>query len=878
MVCDSVEWRPKRQLYKIFSGLCYSFHNTTVNFQIGGNTVIKRLVIAGQVTIFKSPSPKSPGGDITLDAEIHSSGIVENKAVHVWSDDADLSVYFLSRINASGDGMYVLPTTGWGKEYVVAGYSSLLIPANQGDFPSEFVVVAEKNNTQLTIIPSMDLRKDGFPNVIDHPRGIPFTQMLNKGECIQYQVTGSPQDDAWDVSGTIITSNNPIGVMGASVCPFIPVDKPYCDYILDMLQPVRSWSNNYFTAPFAGRKYGGDAFLLVASKDSQIILQNGMQVALINKYQHLFLYDIKDPSIWKSDAPFMLVQYIESTTAGAPTGANPSFPDPAMVVMNGADQFRKDLIFQTPRIDVTSGQTDFTNYVNIVIPANHEVNTTYDGHPIGGGALPNIQLIEKLPIPNTSWEAIRLTYKNSVGEGVHSITSDTGVGVYAYGYANYESYAWSGHLGTVSILNSNDTIPPTVTESGNCFSFHVIANDILPSDSKLGQVVTDTMFNMLFTLDSNFVPGAGIGTSFYDLHIVDSTKEAIITVSIYDLAGNRTTVTSIYKPQIVKFSVNPLNFGVGSVGNFSFLYDTICNTGSIPFHFKTANLSLVKKSVGFSIDSIGADGDIPVGGCRVIKIRFAPLSPPTVRDTLAIFDTCSTIICLLVGNAGVPDFALSDFNFGCIDLGKVSTVNATIASNFGAGAITIDSIWTDDPVHFTFSGTPKLPTTIKVNDQLPFQFIFAPTTKDTICTTVHFLSAEAGVRTAKLCGCGQTPASVQSDEYSSSISKGSEEYSLISAKLDHGDDLVILPPVPNPLLHGENSIRFDYGLKYDSQSGLAIYDILGNLVATIIQSGFQNAGIYEINFPIPSKMTSGAYIYRLFGAGRVLSGKLVVSK
>ena len=859
---------------KYFNIYVNSTHNTTVNFQVGGGPVIRKPLTAGQVTMFKTPTPKAPAGDFSLTNEITTSGVVETKTFHIWSDNADIAVYLLSRRDFSSDGAYIIPSIGWGKEYVVGAYSSLVVPGV--DLPSEFVVIANKDNTLISVIPNWDLRKNGFPDTIEHKKGIPFTQLLNRGECIQYQVLGNPQDDQWDVTGTVVTANNPIGVIGASVCPFITLSDPYCDHIMDMLQPVRSWSNSYFTAPFAGRLYGGDGFLLVGSRNGQVIFQNNLQVAIVNKYQPFFVYDIVDPSHWTSDDPFMLVQYVCSATHGVPQGKPRNAGDPAMVVMNGADQFRKDIIFQTPKIDLASGQTTFTNYVNVLLPTSHEGSTTYDGKLIRGSSFPGVKLIEKFPIPNTSWEAIRFTYNIGVGEGAHHITSDTGIGAYVYGFGTDDSYAWSGHLGT-TVNNSSDTIPPSVSVSGACFCSHVRMFDKGPTQSKLSSFIVDSSFNMTFVPDSNFIPGAGQDSSFYDICVIDYSAEAYSSISIYDIAGNRTTVISKYKPQLVTFSQNPLNFGSVSVGNSASLYDTICNTSQVPYHFKSANLSLLNNNLGFSIDSSYTDGDIPVGGCRVIKIRFTPLSPPTVKDTLALFDSCLTITCPIIGNGGVPDFALSDFNFGCITLGTVSKVDATVAANFGAGIITIDSIWTDDAVHFTFSGTPKLPLVLKSKDQSAFQFNFTPTTKDTICTTVHFHSLEAGEHTAKLCGCGLPPSAVGTKSYYSTLSKESSEYSLISSQLDKGADLFVLPPVPNPT-QGSHTVRFAYGMKYDSQTGLEIYDIIGNLVAAARGDGFQYAGIYEINLPIPSKMTSGNYIYRLFGAGKVISGKLVVTK
>ncbi len=91
-----------------------------------------------------------------VDAVAKTSGVVENKAVRVWSDDADLSVYELSRNPATSDGIYVIPTVGWGKDYVVASYSSLF--ELSFDYPSEFSIVSAMDNTNVAITPNTDVR------------------------------------------------------------------------------------------------------------------------------------------------------------------------------------------------------------------------------------------------------------------------------------------------------------------------------------------------------------------------------------------------------------------------------------------------------------------------------------------------------------------------------------------------------------------------------------------------------------------------------------------------------------------------------------------------------------------------------------------------
>ncbi len=881
-----LNYSPTDRSTKYFTIYVNSLRNTTVHLQIGGGAIIEKSVVAGKVTTFSSYTSSQPSNDIPLSTEIFLSGVVEQKGVHVWSDDADIAVYFLSRRDYSSGGSYILPTIGWGKEYIVGAYESIFDPKGQADWPSEFAIVANQDNTTVTITPNWDLRSDGFSTTIEHPKKVPFTVNLNKGECVQYQTVLPVNDGECDVTGTIISSNNPVGVIGASVAPYLPFPNGFADYCVTMLQPVSSLSNSYFTAPFAGRIFGGDVYCVIATT-KQIIFRNGVQVATLGfKGDHYFIQDETAPSppaLWTSDAPFELMQYIPSAKFGAPAnGTTRNDGDADMLNINSTDQFKKSIFFQTPTIVSGPGQADFRNYVNIILPISHESKTTYDGILLSDGVNPpNVSKKERLPIPNTSWEAMRLTYVAGQGEGTHHALSDTGIGAYVYGYGSDESYSWNANMGTGAV-GSTDTIPPIASVSGSCFVTHIVVSDSAISASKLNSILIDTLFNMSFIVDPNFIAGLGTNNSFYDLHVVDSTQDAYANVSIYDVAGNRTTVESIYKPELVKFTPAVVNFGSGNVGTPQFGYDTICNSGSVPFHFTSAGIVLTHGNKGFAIDSVGADGDIAIGGCRIIGIRFNPIIPTTAFDTIRILDDCFTITSSLIGNGGQPDFVITDEDFKCQPIPSITKRSDAILMNVSNITLTFDSIYLDDAVHFGYDATTpisnKLPFALIANSQRKMEFSFKPDSAGNFQTLAHFHSVEIGWKTANLIGCGQVNASVVKNEYPSFLSKESPSYILLSSQLDHGSELVLLPPMPNPATGLSAYVHFIYGLRSASPLDLSVYDILGNLIATVIHAEHQDAGIYETSLSLGAIMSPGSYIYRFAGAGKVLSGKLVVAR
>src|SRR5207237_10923822 len=124
------------------------------------------------------------------------------------------------------------------------------------------------------------IRQEGSPQAccscLIHPKGQPFVEILNRGQAIQYQTTCTQNTEDYDFTGTVIDANNPVGVVGGSTCPNIPMENPYCDHVSDMMAPVRTWAQTYYTAPFypaaPGKQWS--SFCVISSKPHQTIYRS----------------------------------------------------------------------------------------------------------------------------------------------------------------------------------------------------------------------------------------------------------------------------------------------------------------------------------------------------------------------------------------------------------------------------------------------------------------------------------------------------------------------------------------------------------------------------------------------------------------------------
>lgn len=86
-------------------------------------------------------------------------------------------------------------------------------------------------------------------------------------------------------------------------------------------------------------------------------------------------------------------------------------------------------------------------------------------------------------------------------------------------------------------------------------------------------------------------------------------------------------------------------------------------------------------------------------------------------------------------------------------------------------------------------------------------------------------------------------------------------------------EITLLQNYPNPF---NPSTAINYAIKRDGSVKLAVYDVLGKLVAIVVDE-YRPAGSYSVNFD-GSGLPSGVYIYRLEAGGYTVSKKFILMK
>ena len=105
----------------------------------------------------------------------------------------------------------LLPTTAWDTNYVATTMGQ-----NPATYTPGVDFVAQQDNTQVTLLPTENITAGG--GVAAATKNVPITYTINKGQTIH--IMQVPDSSNVDLTGSIVQSNNAIGVWGEHFCMF----------------------------------------------------------------------------------------------------------------------------------------------------------------------------------------------------------------------------------------------------------------------------------------------------------------------------------------------------------------------------------------------------------------------------------------------------------------------------------------------------------------------------------------------------------------------------------------------------------------------------------------------------------------------------------
>lgn len=323
--------------------------------------------------------------------------------IRVVADDP-VSVYAYHHRQYFSEAAMALPTSRLGTDYLVLAHE-----CSVNISPSEFVVMATEDLTEVEITPS--ILTVGF-----RPPGVPFTIVLDEGQTFQMQAFG-------DLSGTHVRAldpSKPIAVFSGARQARVNCQAGADDHLYQQIEPISAWGMEYRVVPFKLR--GGDEVRILGSVNSTIVEITGGTTFALDSGQVVSVV-VSVPLTITASAPIAVGQFNDSQTC------NPANGDPAYLWLEPKERLDHRAIWSS-----LTGEGTPSHYVNVVTQGEA-------GSPVVllDGVDVSPQLAPMAGVPGVFWG------QYDVAAGEHILECPTGCQGTAYGFGDYNSYAF--HLG-----------------------------------------------------------------------------------------------------------------------------------------------------------------------------------------------------------------------------------------------------------------------------------------------------------------------------------------------------------------------------------------------------------------------------------------------
>jgi len=181
----------------------------------------------------------------------------------------------------------------------------------------------------------------------------------------------------YDLSGSAISSNKPVGVYSGHDCAFVPNGRTsWCNRLIEQLPPVNLWSKKYLTTPLRSRY--GDTYRVLAAYDSTQVTINGVVDSVINRGEH-FTVALVEASEVEANFPIMVLQHSNGLSYDANTRSLDPHYELRGEAKNKAAHWSTD---QFIKIDTAPAP----NYAFVLMPEAHIGNLMLDGVPFDAAA------------------------------------------------------------------------------------------------------------------------------------------------------------------------------------------------------------------------------------------------------------------------------------------------------------------------------------------------------------------------------------------------------------------------------------------------------------------------------------------------------------
>ena len=352
-----------------------------------------------------------------------------------------VSVYATKDANLGSGGYLALPCEAYTGISSYTYFASSYLWGNRTNSirKSIAVVIGCENNTQITISPShmitipADLRNNNDARTAVGP-GESYTITVNKFKTVQLETV-------LDLTGTRFVTNKPIALLSGHECADVPINVPFCDYIIEQLPPTLTWGRFFFVVA-SNTRTAGERFRIITLKATTsvkvycsqvggLVPTNDFTIAVLQNAGAIHEFEILANRFCSVQAnkPIQLVQYSTGYSLDN-TG------DPFMVYVPPVEQYTNNY--------TTKALSGFNNHLTLVVPLPfYNPNSIY----VNGGLIPALSWSRVFCSNNVvCGYGTRLSLTQGVTYHVHHSNPQGRLAVFAYGFDYHSAYGYSAGM------------------------------------------------------------------------------------------------------------------------------------------------------------------------------------------------------------------------------------------------------------------------------------------------------------------------------------------------------------------------------------------------------------------------------------------------
>jgi len=652
-----------------------------------------------------------------------------------------VSVIVASNWRSSGAIYKALPVEMLGKKYAALSLHQEILDDHR---PGQILIVATKDQTKVSwkLPKACKTTTETNENTVTLDQGETYLIKLKTDDKFHQNMQA-------DLTGTIVTSDKPIGVITGHTKGAMP---RYEDYFyalrtnmvrnmeIEMILPMEIAGTEYMTAPriVEGRRLHkwpddhGDMIRFVAVEDNTVIMQmrqdgSGLYQRSVPLHPGEFyeITNMEDAAYYESNKPVIVGQYLK---AWLEHGYEKKGDSPLGHVYGGLGEMINVTPLNAWPSYATFRSPDLNNnYVNITFRTD-DVNKI----SINGKTLPQFfgSKIKKYQGTDFSYAS------KTVAAGDYTIEGEDGAKFAAYAYGNWETteypvphnYAYGYPVGANFAIKCDDEIK--LVGDPQCGNIKGIAT-VGPLTSDCAGLLfvraVGDLKNYVFSTPKDFVPGDKSTT--FTLDVIDPSKPATAVIKAMSRSGKFIVRTYEYTPEQIIATPLTINFGTLGVGDKLCHTITLSNPGKVDATVKELRIKLKQKEFIISSSTVFPI-TIPAGGTKDVEVCATALEQKsvTVIDTvIAVLSCYEKPITELKVRTEKPKVYISDINFGKVPINTERKHDALIR-NVGTVDVVLTKI--DWPVadHVLFLRTEGLsfPLTLKAGEEIPFTAVYNP--------------------------------------------------------------------------------------------------------------------------------------------------------